>query len=172
MLRLNLLQRRPSRRFWALLSILGMCVPALAGAEYYRYETENGSIAFTDDPAQIPARYRDSAEALPEQSLHDFRRTTRVEPRPKAEAAPDVSAPPPATRRIYIQPRAATPRRVTISAGEGVDFDVETDSPEPIIVQKGVLRSDGRGTAEYTIVKQGDKVLMEVREPIVNWVEP
>ena len=171
MLRLNLLTSRPSaKRIWALLSILGLCVPAAAGAEYYRYETENGSVAFTDDPDQIPARYRESAETLAEKSVHDFSRTTRVEPREKA--TPEVSASPPAPRRVYVRPLPAKPRRVTIAAGEGIDFDVETESAEPIIVQKGVLKSDGRGTAEHTIVKQGDKVLMEVREPIVNWVEP
>ena len=172
MLRLNLFKRgAPAKRVWALLSVLGMCVPTLAGAEYYRYETENGSIAFTDDREQIPARYRDSVQVLAEQSLHSFERTTRVEPREQAEETPHVSTAP-APRIQHVPAPSTKPRRVTVALGDGVDFDVESESDEPIIVQKRILKSDGRGTAEYTIVKQGDKILMEIHEPILDWVEP
>jgi hypothetical protein len=150
-----------------LLVALALCLPVDATAEYYRYETENGSVAFTDDPEQIPTRYRDSAVPLAEQSLHDYERTTRVEPDARRQAAPETDR--------AIQPQVEAPAEtVTLSAGEGMNFDVPANSVEPIRIEKRIMRPhpDGKGTAEYTIVRQGDRVLMEVVEPVLDWIEP
>lgn len=152
------------------LGAFGFWLPLPAGAEYYRYETDNGSLAFTDDPEQIPARYRDAAVAVPEQSLHDWNRTTHVEPAP---ALPPRAAKASPQRLRQVKSEAAPARDVvTLQVADDIDFDVTARSDEPIIVEKGVLRSDGRGTAEYTIVRQGDRVLMEIHNPLFNWVEP
>ena len=85
----------------------------------------------------------------------------------RAEETPEVASAPAAHTR-----RPAKPRRVTISAGNGIDFDVETESDEPIIVEEGIFKADdGRGPAQYTIVKQGDKILMKIHRPLINWFE-
>jgi hypothetical protein len=149
------------------LGALGFCLPLPAGAAYYRYETDNGSLAFTDDAARIPARYQDSAVSVLEQSLHDWDRTTRVEPAPPR--APKASPQP--LRQVES---AVAPARnmLTLDVADEIEIDVPAWSDEPIIVEKRVFRSDGRGTVEYTIVRQGDRVLMEVREPLVDWIEP
>lgn len=149
-----------------LLGALGFCLPLTAGADYYRYETDNGSIAFTDDPEQIPTRYRDAAVVVLEQSLHDWNRTTHVEPAPR-----------PARRNVPepLRPLESRPARraVTLDLGDGIDVDVTTGSREPIIVEKRVLRPDDQGsTVKYTIVRQGDRVLMEIREPVLDRIEP
>lgn len=34
------------------------------GDEYLRWETEDGVVAFADDPRKVPARYRDAAEVV------------------------------------------------------------------------------------------------------------
>ena len=153
------------------LGALGFCLPLPAGAEYYRYETDNGSLAFTDDPEQIPARYRDAAIAVPAQSLHDWNRTTRVEPAPPR--APKASS---QLLRQVGSEAARAGERVTL---DGIDDDIDVGvdvtarSDEPIIVEKRVLRPDDRGsTVEYTIVRQGDRVLMEIREPVLDRIEP
>ena len=155
------------------LGAFGFWLPLPAGAEYYRYETDNGSLAFTDDPEQIPARYRDSAVAVPEQSLHDWNRTTHVEPAP---ALPPRAAKASPQRLRQVKSEAAPARDVVTLNGIDGDIDVGVDvtarSDEPIIVEKRVMRSDGIGTVEYTIVRQGDRVLMEIREPVLDRVEP
>lgn len=158
------------RLYWMpsliLLGALGMCLPLPAAADYYRYETDNGSIAFTDDPEQIPARYRDSARPMAEQSLHDWERTTRVEPGAHPKPAPQV--------RSATPDAAAGTEVVTLDAGHDLDVDVSVRSDEPITIDKRVMRPDpdGKGTVEYTVVRQGDRVLMEVREPVLDWIEP
>ena len=58
-----------------------------------------------------------------------------------------------------------------LDAGHGVDVAIPSDSDEPVEIEKGVVMDDDEGTAEYTIVRQGDRVLMKVREPIVNTID-
>ena len=165
MLRVNLLPISTRRSWWAVLGVIGIGLPFVAGADYYRYETDNGSIAFTDDPERIPERYQDSAEPVVEKSIHDWSRTSRVEPqagKPERQVLRDAT-PEPKTRKSQV---------LTIDAGD-LAVDVHTESHEPIKIEKGILRSDGRGTAEYTIVRQGDKILMEFKEPYgVTFIEP
>jgi hypothetical protein len=48
----------------AVVALVLWLAPAVSGADVFRYETEEGTIAFTDDVKRVPARYRDQA-ALP-----------------------------------------------------------------------------------------------------------
>ncbi len=49
--------------------------PAQAGA-LYRWETENGTLAFADDVKRIPDRYRATAQAIAPESLDGYSRFT------------------------------------------------------------------------------------------------
>ncbi len=44
-----------------LLSLLVLCSAAVADAETYNWTDDQGVVNFTDDPAQIPAKYRSKA---------------------------------------------------------------------------------------------------------------
>lgn len=53
--------------------------PAHAGT-MYRWETENGTLAFADDAKRIPARYRAKAEEMVSENLDGYRRFTPTDP--------------------------------------------------------------------------------------------
>jgi hypothetical protein len=53
--------------------------PADAGG-LYRWETENGTLAFADDVKRIPDRYRAQAEAIAPESLDGYSRFTPTDP--------------------------------------------------------------------------------------------
>src|SRR5215831_12750105 len=85
---------------WLAAAILALgLVPRAAGADYWRYETDSGSTAFTDDAKNIPAKYRASAVKIAEEPLATYRKLTVVQknaaPTPKSVAAPLVAAPAP-----------------------------------------------------------------------------
>ena len=147
--------------------VVALFAPATALADLYRYETESGTIAFTDDVNRIPARYRPDAKRQTERGLQSYRRLTVVprgatyapkrvfeeesEPR-KPEAA--ESAPAPATPSLEI----AIDRRSAI--------EIPLDSDEPITVLRDQYRYlDDRALGTYkpfTVIKQGDKVIAEI----------
>ncbi len=60
------------------LALTALLTPALASADIYRYETDGGVLAFTDDVERVPSRYQDSVEHISAASLFDYRRVTIV----------------------------------------------------------------------------------------------
>src|SRR5690606_27230374 len=54
---------------------LAAAAPAGAGT-LYRWQTENGTLAFADDPKRIPERYREGAEEIHTEGLDDYERFT------------------------------------------------------------------------------------------------
>ena len=72
-------------------------VPSPAAADYWRYETDSGSIAFTDDAKNIPAKYRESAKQIAEESLFTYPRLSIVQPdarpTPRGVADPNAAVP-------------------------------------------------------------------------------
>lgn len=153
--------------------------PQLAAADYWRYETETGGVAFTDDPKGIPAKYQASAKAVKEESLFDYDRLSVVDPIPAAaptrtglaatESAVPVFAWP------VAQPEAPTARRgssVRINVG-GMQIDVEDDddSGKPLYVDRGqYVDLDGNYfdhggiMSPTTIIRRGDKPLAYIDE--------
>ena len=57
---------------------VALLAPAAAFADLYRYETEQGTVAFTDDVERVPARYRASAKRQEVQNLKSYSRLTVV----------------------------------------------------------------------------------------------
>lgn len=151
--------------------------PQLAAADYWRYETETGGIAFTDDPKGIPAKYREGATAVKEESLFDYGRLSVVDPiRAAAPTHPGVAKEPavPVFAWPVAQPEAATGAgsRVTLNVG-GLQLDVEGagEEDEPLVVDRGQYQDldgnyfdHGGIMSPTTIVRRGDKPLAYIDE--------
>src|SRR5262245_19928613 len=118
--------------------------PRVAAADYWKYTTESGSLAFTDDVKNVPAKYKASAERIPEAKPDGYHRPSVVAsatstPRimgPRVISQPEPVAPDAAP---VAQAAPAEPKRdgaiVSLDVG-GVKIDVDADSDEPIYVDK------------------------------------
>ena len=153
------------------LLVATLAVPAAAGS-FYKWETDEGGIAFTDDPKQIPARYRDDAETIEPKKLEDFERFT-----PMAPSRPDPYAARMDERLNHLRDlnsRMITPDAVgaplrgphglAIRSGrDGENVEAYVDpraSGEPVVVETVRSRPDGSPvTRHITIVRQGDEIL-------------
>jgi hypothetical protein len=152
-------------------------LPRVAAADYWRYTTESGSLAFTDDVKNVPAKYKASAERIPEAKLETYHRLSVVD---SATATPRIlgprmiSRPEPSADAVAAAPLApAEPKRdgaiVSLDVG-GVKIDVDADSDEPIYVDRQQY-SDENGYIDHngymaptTIVRRGDKPLAYIDE--------
>lgn len=166
--------------------LAGQAPPAAAGS-FYQWETENGGIAFTDDPKRIPARYREAADPIATRKLDEFARFTPMaasEPAPYAErlegrlahlrelntrtVSPDA-----------VQAPAATHPGLAIGQGQGQGVQAYVNpgaSDEPVIVETVRSRPDGSPvTRHITIVRQGDRVLSVIKpeqlHSSLRWVD-
>ncbi len=144
-----------------LLATLALSTAAVAAAStYYRYETENGSIAFTDDRETIPERYQKGARMIVGQSLFDYERTTISD---RAATRPE-GVPHPGTVELAPEEVAALGiPTISVEVAPGVFVEVpvdQTGSEEPINVEQGWVQRDGT-LYPYTVVKRGDEVLLE-----------
>ncbi len=62
-----------------LLTLL-LAIPGVAGAEYYyEYETDVGTLSFTDDLRRVPEKYRKVAERHLSRPLFEYDRATIIE---------------------------------------------------------------------------------------------
>lgn len=129
-----------------------------AGADYYRYETEDGTIAVTDDLKRVPAVYQEKARAIPETSLWDYERITIVSRRPEfgVQAKPASAASAPLV--VPVLPPARPLVRVELR--EGVWLHREVD-PEPAVEVEQTHRWVDGSYRPFTIVRQGDEILAE-----------
>ncbi|HTO52524.1 MAG TPA: hypothetical protein VMR50_03980 [Myxococcota bacterium] len=166
-------------RSWIIAGALALgLVPRLAAAEYWRYETDSGSTAFTDDAKNIPAKYRASALKIAEESLSTYRRlsvvqtTPAVAPRPPAYAmAPEeVTAEPQRPRELAEGLPRQRINRLGINV-EGIQVDMDADQDEPITIDKRQYM-DGNGDyfdhdgvmAPMTVIRQGGHDLAYIDE--------
>jgi hypothetical protein len=83
------------RDTWTARSLLAAAVllasaPAGAGT-LYRWQTENGTLAFADDPKRIPERYRESAEQIQTEGLDGYGRYTPTDGAAQREQAEQLS---------------------------------------------------------------------------------
>ena len=123
---------------------------------FYRYQTER-SVAFTDKLENVPERYRDSIEEVEPASIHDYSRATHTE-----RLADPMVRSTPEEPRAAPAPAVST---VTLEVGPGVFVDVPTgEGTEPVTVHKGWTRDDSEQVYPYTIVKQGERVILDLRD--------
>lgn len=152
--------------------------PRIAAADYWKYTTESGSLAFTDDVKNVPAKYKASAERIPEAKLDSYHKLSVVD---SATSAPRIAGP-----RVVSQPEAvadapaaapvapAQAKRdsaiVTLDVG-GVKVDVDANSDEPIYVDRQQYNDVDGSFIDHngympptTIIRRGDKPLAYIDE--------
>ena len=168
-----LLSIRRAFRAAGLVALSAALAAPAAAVSFYQWETEDGVIAYTDDPKRIPARYKVSARRRTLGQLSAYSRFT-----PTAEVKPadygqrlserltvlrDVSAPPLS---------GAAPRSATATGDVHVRIDLPTleidvpssDGAEPVVIEQvRAKRRDGITTRTITIVKQGDRTISIIK---------
>jgi len=167
---------------WAIAAMLVLGgLPRLAGADYWRYTTDSGSIAFTDDAKNIPQKYRASAENIAEQPLATYPRLTVVDPaatptRRSVDAAavpvfPWPAPQPPAYAAAPARNGQGDTRVSMDVEGVRIDVDADADSGEPITVDKRQWEDDdgnyfmhGPYMVPTTVIRRGDKPLAYIDE--------
>jgi len=167
---------------WMIAATLALgLLPRVAAADYWRYQSDSGSTAFTDDAKNIPAKYRASAERIPEQPLSSYPRLSVVDPvRPaptpngvgEAPAVP-VFPWPVASAAPAVPPAPVPPQdRVSMEVdGVRIDVDSELGQDEPISVDKrqwtdadGNYFQHGEYMVPTTVIRRGDKPLAYIDE--------
>ncbi len=153
--------------------LAALATPAPAGT-LYKWTTEDGSVAFTDDSKRVPDRYRSQVETIQTGGLDTYERFTPTDSaavasqRARLEArlerlrestavtvapAPQAAAEGPASETI-VQVNDRTALRIPATPSDDGPIVVE----EVRVRRKGSVR-----TIEDTVVRQGDKVLLIVR---------
>jgi len=152
--------------------VLGLAL-LLAGSsragEIYSWETADGNVSFTDNPKNIPARYRDQVQVRRPQAIEDYARFTS-EDSAETERYSDQLA-----KRIeylrWLNSDRTAARAATNSIGvasvtvSGVDLRLPAaDTSAPIIVEKLRVKSADQITTRHdTLVSQGGTPLAIVR---------
>lgn len=168
-----------SRNWLAAAAFALALAPQLAAADYWRYETETGGVAFTDDPKSIPAKYQASAKAVEEASLFDYGRLSVVDPvrasaptgagvAPKDAAVPVFAWPVPPTEA------PAPDRGSSVSVNVGgmqINVDGDSDEDEPLYVDRsqymdlnGEYFDHGGVMSPTTIIRRGNKPIAYIDE--------
>ena len=137
--------------------------------EIYSWTTVDGGVAFTDNPKNIPAVYRDQVRVRKSAGIEDYARFTAEDSAEAARYSDQL-----AKRIEYLRglnnarnaaPAAAESTGVATVTVSGVDLRIPAaDANVPIIVEKLRVKSDGQiATRHDTIVSQGGRPLAIVR---------
>jgi hypothetical protein len=156
-----------------LMVVIGMALilatPAVAG-QIYSWQTENGEVAYTDNPKKIPARYRSQVQTRASERIEDYAKFSSGQPE-----ATDRYAARLAERVEYLRwfnsdgdAAAVTPGAMngvaTINV-HGIDLRLPGATADaPIIVEDVRVMSDGQITTRHdSVVRQGGRTLAIVR---------
>jgi hypothetical protein len=152
-----------------------------AAGTAYQWTTEDGTLAFTDDPKRIPAKYKDAATKRDLGKLKSYPRftvakTTTREPYGerlgarlealRTPALPAVSAAPPSAG-------AAPGLRLDLGLGEGrygngdqLSIPIDAPGDEPVVISNHRVRMrNSIATQDVQIAKQGDRILAVTVSP-------
>jgi hypothetical protein len=153
----------------ALIAVLA--TPALAGS-LYKWTTEDGSVAFTDDPKRVPERYRSQAKTIKTGGLDvyerfsptDTARQTEQQKRlqERLERLRELNRPP----RSALVPAPGVQPNLIIKTNErtAVTIPNTAEGDSPVIVEEMRVRDpDSIATRHVTVVRQGDRVLSVVK---------
>jgi hypothetical protein len=147
---------------------LAIATSAVAG-EFYSWETADGNVAFTDNPKNIPARYRDQARVRNSQGIKDYARFTAEDSVETARYSDQLAKRLESLRRLNSERKAAPAAAENIGVASitvsGVDLRLPAaDTSAPIIIEKLRVKSSGQiATRHDTIVSQGGTPLAIVR---------
>ncbi len=161
-------------------------VAAPAGAKVvYRWKTDDGVYAFTDDAKRIPERYRAQAKAAPLRPLHAYksytpaqRSGTQAHARRMEKSAEEMSklnarvsgAGTLAPGTIYGSSWGSDAAIVVGSGGQSAVAigSGAADSGEPIVIEKRRFYVPGtQSTRTDTIMRQGGRIITVVK-PIAH----
>jgi len=137
--------------------------------EIYSWTTVDGNVAFTDNPKNIPARYRDQVRVRKSAGIEDYARFTSEDSAQTAHYSDQL-----AKRIEYLRglnsdravaPAVANGAGVASITVSGVDLRLPAaDANAPIIIEKLRVKSDGQiATRHDTLVSQGGRPLAIVR---------
>ncbi len=156
-------------------------VAPTAGAEIYAWRTDDGGYAYTDDPDQIPARYRARATEQQRAPLAGYERYTRQDDEASARYAERLERRLQALREANAEPRqapaaapaASTPGTLMVSTGgengSQIEVPMTADGP-PVVIDPGLSKRDGDfRTRRVTVVKQGDRTIAVIKGPPHNF---
>ena len=147
---------------------LAIATSAVAG-EFYSWETADGDAAFTDNPKNIPARYRDQVRVRNSQGIEDYARFTAEDSVETARYSDQLAERIESLRRWNGDrnraPAAAENVGVASITVSGVDLRLPAaDTSAPIIVEKLRVKSSGQiATRHDTLVSQGGTPLAIIR---------
>jgi len=135
--------------------------PALAG-DFFAYTQDNGTLAFSDDVARVPERYRPNVARRRSQALTEYARHTEVQRYPKLVGASAEDAGQGRGASVVIE---GQPPMMLVNAGQGLQVPVAIgEDVAKVEVRYAYRWSNGRYTP-FTIVSQGDRVLAEIERP-------
>jgi hypothetical protein len=178
MLTLSLRCRAPKILTAAALG-LSLATPALA-ADLYRWKTDDGGYAYTDDAKRIPEHYRKTAKLISTGSLTGYDRYTPG-PSTTPESRDALSERLERLRAFnvaYDQAHAGQPAAMAVATGEGPRAPSVRMSPTagpsvevsgnddggPVMIEERRFRiADGFVTRTDTVVRQGDRIIAVVK---------
>ena len=150
-----------------LVLLVALATPALAGS-LFKWTTEDGSVAFTDDPKRVPERYRSQVKTIKTGGLDVYERFTpsdssrQSEQRQRLEKRLErlraLNRPP----RTALVPAPGVQPQIMIKADQRTALTIPSDAQgdEPVIVEEmRVNDPDSIATRHVTVVRQGDRVL-------------
>jgi hypothetical protein len=164
-----------------------VAVAAPAGAKIvYRWKTDDGVYAFTDDAKRVPEKYRSQAKTSPLRSLPGYKNYTPAQRSGTASYAKRMESSAIAMSRLNarLSGQGVAPGgsyyggpsgeeavlRVGTSGNSNVEIQssLADDSASPIMVEQKRFYVPGlNSTRTNTIVRQGNKILA-VTKPIAN----
>ena len=151
--------------------IAALATPAAAGS-LYKWTTEDGSVAFTDDPKRVPERYRSQVKTIRTGGLDVYERFTPGDTRRQSEQRKRLEERLERLREINRPPRSAVVAapgvqpNLIIKTNERTALSVPNNAQDgsPVIVEEMRVRDpDSLATRHVTVVRQGDQVLSVVK---------
>jgi hypothetical protein len=152
---------------------LGLTVPAFAG-NVYTWNTDEGTVAFTDDPKHIPSRYRDSAETRQVGKLEEYARYTPAQTVAKRESAEQQAARTGdaivrnATASMAVGGGASVIVGGTRYGRGGMVVPIQgSDSHEPLVIERRRVKpSNSMATRHETITRRGNEIISIDRDEL------
>lgn len=135
---------------------------AAVAKDLFRYETEAGTLSFTDNPDQIPARYRSAAKRVAMPPLAGYERLTVV-----PHGATDTPAASVEVKSVVARgSESRAPRSIQYSLGGETALEIPLVSDEPVVVRQLQWRRVERAGLSYwkafTVIAQGGRILAEI----------
>ncbi len=148
---------------------------ASASGPIYRWESDDGVLAFTDDARRVPARYRAEAATIRRRPLKQHARFTPTDPEAALRYAERLADRLERLRALNARfdereervPGGPASRRFTLSTGNRthttLDLPVEEEAGPIVVESRRIADPDTGVTRLLTVVRQGDRILTIVK---------